>query len=195
MPAVERNDYLELEILKEVELSPQQNNRALAAKLGCNVRLTHSLLKKLINHGYLEVKKLNSRNWHYFLTSEGFAEKARKTYKFFEFSMNFYQDARESSSNICKALAEDGRRNIAFIGSGNLAEIVFISLKEWKLNLIEVYDEQTGKKQFMGIPIQHYKFVPQTEADAVMLCRYKHNGLNVDELKKNLSSRFFRIIS
>lgn len=182
MPSVEKNEFLELEILKQVEKNSNLNIRLLATKLNCNVRLTHSLMKKLINRGMLQVRKLNARRWNYRITSKGLAEKARKTYKFFEFSMQFYQEARESSSNICERIAKSGKSTVAFIGTGNLAEIIYVSAKEWNLDLVEVYSAN-GAAHFMGLPVQRLDALPNCSADSVILCMHQYDETTIAILK------------
>jgi len=172
---VDKNEFLELEILKEVERSPRLSTRILAARLGCNIRLTHSLLKKLVEKGSLRVKKLNTRRWDYFLTPRGISEKARKTYQFFEFSMQFYQGARESSSRICQEIAASGKKTVAFIGAGSLAEIVYVSVQEWNLELIEVFGE--GKREFLGYSLMPYRQLSDYTADAIIVCVYDRQHL------------------
>ena len=167
---IEKNELLELEILKHVESSPKQTTRLLASHIGCNLRLTHALLKKLISQGLLDVKKINSRNWHYFLTPKGIANKATKTYKFFEFSMQFYQQARVLSSSLCKRLSKKGIKNIAFFGSGHLAEITYLALKENNLNLMEVYSD--SKSEFLGHTIVPFKQIEDSKADFLIVCVY-----------------------
>jgi predicted transcriptional regulator len=173
---LERNEYLELEILNRVEKTPQLSHRMLAAQLGCNLRLTHALLKKLVNHGLLEVRKLNSRRWTYFLTPSGLSSKASRTYRFFEFSMQFYQDARQRSSEICRELSRNGHHTVAFLGCGNLAEIVYLGVTEWNLELVEVYGK--GKKEFLGKPVLPYDKLSESRADILLDCTFNPNTKN-----------------
>ena len=79
-----KNNLYELEILKQVEKSAHLNNRMVATKLGCSVKLAHGLLKKMVQKGLFNVKKLNSRRWDYYLTPQGISEKARLTYEFLD---------------------------------------------------------------------------------------------------------------
>ena len=170
---LEKNEYLELEILNCVESSPNLSTRVIATRLGCNLRLTHALLKKLINKGLLEVKKENSRKWNYFLTPNGLVEKTKKTYKFFKFSMQFYQNARESSTELCNKLAKNGTYNLAFYGCGNLAEIVYLSLVENQLKLIEVYG--ANRLDFMGCKVMDWEDVKSSKADVLIECIFDKN--------------------
>jgi predicted transcriptional regulator len=156
-----KNSFFELEILKHVEQSAHLNNRMVAGKLNCSVKLAHSLLKKMVQKGFFNIKKLNARRWDYYLTPRGVSEKARLTYEFLEFSMKSYKEARKKSSQVCKNIAETKNRDVVFIGSGDLAEICYLGVKEWGLNLIEVYDD-TNKKRFMDIEIKPFSALINT---------------------------------
>lgn len=167
---LDKNEFLELEILNHVEDSPKLTTRLIATHLGCNLRLTHALLKKLISKGLLDVKKINSRNWHYFLTPKGISEKANKTYKFFEFSMQFYQQARERSSSLCRMLSKTGNSNVAFFGCGQLAEITYLGVQEHKLNLVEVFGD--SRTDFMGHKVISFDKITDSQADSIIVCVY-----------------------
>jgi len=168
---LDRNALLELEILKHVEETPRLNNRMAAAKLGCSVKLAHAVLSKMVGRGLLHVKKLHSRRWDYFLTPKGMAEKVRLTYEFLDFSMRFYQEARKASSKVCRDLAEEGKRRVAFIGSGDLAEIVYLGVKEWGLELVGVFDGDGGGS-FLGHPVEPLSDARESRADALVVCLY-----------------------
>lgn len=170
MPSLEKHDLLELELLKHVEQTPRLNNRMAASKLGCSVKLAHELLKKMVARGSLHVRKLHARRWDYFLTPKGIAEKARLTYEFLDFSMQFYHEARRQSSRVCRDLAESKRRTVAFLGAGDLAEIVYLGVKEWTLELAEVYDDT--RKEFLGQPVRPLAKLAASQADAIIVCLY-----------------------
>ncbi len=173
MPPLEKNQLLELEILKHVETTPRLNNRLAAAKLGCSVKLSHELLKKMVSKGLLHVSKLHSRRWDYFLTPQGLAEKARITREFLSFSKYFYQEARKASSMLCRKLHEQGIHQVALIGSGDLAEIVYLGVKEWRLEIIEVFDNRPG--EFFGIQAKPFAATEKSLAEALIICIYDEN--------------------
>jgi len=169
--SIDKSALLEFEILKHVEETPRLNNRLAATKLGCSVKLAHATLSKMVGRGLLHVKKLHARRWDYFLTPKGIAEKARLTYEFLDFSMRFYQEARKASSRVCRGLAEAGKKRVAFIGSGDLAEIVYLGVKEWGLELVEVFDDNGGGT-FLGHPVFPLEKARESRADAMILCLY-----------------------
>lgn len=170
MPQIEKNEILELEILKHVEGSSLLNNRMAAVKLGCSVKLAHELLRKMVERGLLHIKKHHSRRWDYFLTGSGMAEKARLTYEFIGFSMYFYHEARKESSKVCRMISESGGKTVAFIGCGDLSEIVYLGVKEWNLELVEVYGD--GRKNFLGLPVAPIHLANESKAEAIIVCLY-----------------------
>ncbi|MCX6985700.1 MAG: hypothetical protein NT118_13275 [Lentisphaerae bacterium] len=170
MPTPEKNELFELEILKHVESTPRLNNRMAASKLGCSVKLAHALLSKMVDKGLLHVTKHHARRWDYFLTPRGISEKARITYEFIDFSMQFYHEARRESSRVCRTLAESGKKEVAFLGDGELAEIAYLGVKEWGLELKEVYGEK--KKEFLGHKVLPFDSADSSSSEAIIVCLY-----------------------
>ncbi len=170
MVKAQKHDLMELEILKHVDETPLLNNRKAANKLGCSVKLAHQLLGNMVSRGLLHVKKHHSRRWDYFLTPKGIAEKARLTYEFLDFSMQFYKEARKTSSQVCKDIAASGKKTVAFLGAGDLAEIVYLGVKEWGLELTEVFAE--NHKKFLDISTKPLSSLDESEADVIIVCLY-----------------------
>ena len=167
----DQSEFHELEILKSVDANPCLNNRKAASKLGVSVKLAHKILTNMVGKGYLSIKKENSRNWHYFLTPNGFMEKARLTMSFFQFSMQFYKDARRKSAQLCRNLAENNRHSVILLGTGELAEITYLGIQEWKLEIVTVIDPDGLNENFMGYTTNSIdcKFPPH---DAIIVCCY-----------------------
>ncbi len=169
---MDQRALLELEILKHVEQSPRLNNRAAAGKLNVSVKLAHEILKKMVGKGLLHVKKEHARRWDYFLTPTGISEKTRLTYEFLEFSMQFYREARRRSAQLCRDLSEARIKRVAFIGAGELAEIVYLGVVEWGLTLEEVYDAGKDGHKFMGLPVKPLSRLPDAGSERLIVCLY-----------------------
>ena len=166
----DQSEYHEFEILKSVDEDSHLNNRKAASKLGVSVKLAHTILNRMVKKGLLNIKKENSRKWHYFLTPSGIVEKARLTMSFFDFSMQFYKEARKLSAQLCKDLSIDGRKDVVLIGAGELAEIVYLGVQEWKLNLLDVVKLPNEPDTFMGI--ETVNEIPDKSFDALIVCTY-----------------------
>jgi predicted transcriptional regulator len=170
MNLLEKHDQYELEILNHVEETPLLTNRILASKLGCSIKLAHLVLTGMVDRGLLHVKKLHSRRWDYFLTPKGISEKARLTYEFLDFSMKFYSEARKKSSQVCRDIAEGGMKEVGLIGADDLAEIVYLGIKEWNLELISVYAED--KAELLGHKCRPYDEIKDFKGDSLIVCLY-----------------------
>lgn len=172
MPNLDKHALYELDILKHVETSSRLNNRMVAAKLGVSIKLAHEVLKRMVEKGLLHVKVVHARRWDYFLTPKGIAAEARLTLEFFEFSMHFYREARRRSAQVCRNLAEKGVRQVAFLGTGDLAEIAYLGVREWDLTLTAVYDASDAGSAFMGVPVRPLHELAESPAEAVIVCLY-----------------------
>lgn len=186
MSDLDRHALYELDILRHVEDDPHLSNRMAARKLGVSLKLAHEVLKRMVRKGLLHVQVVNSRHWNYFLTPKGIAEKTRLTLEFLDFSMRFYREARRRSSRVCRDLAEAGHQRVAIIGSGDLAEIVYLGVQEWGLELAAVCAPDGGA--FMGLPVEPLSayrnrlpaIVCMYDAAQPMRGRYVPSGLVTD---------------
>jgi DNA-binding MarR family transcriptional regulator len=168
---IDQHRLYELEVLKHVEQSHRLSNRLAAQKLGVSLKLAHEILKRMVRKGLLHVNVVHSRRWDYFLTPRGIAEKSRLTMEFLDFSMHFYREARRRSAQLCKDLSLAGKRRVAFLGAGDLAEIAYLGVQEWGLELTAVYDDGAGG-EFMKIPVQPLAAIKDDRSDAVIVCLY-----------------------
>lgn len=173
LPPLDPHNLYELDLLKHVEETPRLSNRKAAGKLGVSVKLAHELLKGLVARGLLHVKVVNSRRWDYFLTPKGIAEKARLTLEFLDFSMHFYREARKRSAQVCRDLSGSGARKVVFLGAGDLAEIAYLGLQEWHLELTAVYDTQATT--FMGMDVRPLTQFTAAADTPVIVCLYDTN--------------------
>lgn len=201
MTKLDPHALYELDILRHVEGDSRLNNRLASRKLGVSIKLAHQLLGRMVHKGLLHVRVVHSRRWDYFLTVKGIGEKTRLTLEFLEFSMHFYREARRQSAQLCRDLAEAKHREIAFLGAGELAEITYLGVQEWKLNLRAVYAEDgegeaetgnskletgnpkletrnsklgTGKSaiSFMGVPVRPLCELRSDPRVAIIVCLY-----------------------
>jgi len=169
---MDRHAYHTLQILDHIEKTPHVTNRRVASKLDVSVKLAHSLLSKLVSKGLLHIRKRHSRRWDYFLTPRGIAEKARLTYEFMDFTMQFYRTARRRSAEVLAGLRKGGVERIAFLGAGELAEIAYLGVAEHKLELMQIFDDAHAGEEFMGLPIEKVSEMPKTTAERILVTAY-----------------------
>jgi DNA-binding MarR family transcriptional regulator len=141
-----------LRLLEAVEEDSRVTQRGLATKLGIALGLTNIYLKRLIRKGYIKCVNVQSNRLTYLITPRGIAEKARLTYEFMDYSLRLYSEVRQHLRVILQECAESGRR-VAIFGSGEAAELAYLSLKEFRLEPIAIFDENGGR-EFLGMPVR-----------------------------------------
>lgn len=167
--------FYNYKILEHLEQTPNLTNRIAAEKLGVSVKLTHGVFRKLVKKGWIYTTKRDGRSLFYFLTPKGIAEKVRLTYEFLDFTRQFYQQARRLSSEVCQRLAQSGARKVALLGTGDLAEIVYLGIAEHRLRLTHVFDLSSSSTGFMGMPVLPATGIPSlgtASCDRILVALY-----------------------
>jgi DNA-binding MarR family transcriptional regulator len=143
----------ELTVLEAVELDRHITQRSLAAKLGVALGLTNIYLKRLIRKGYIKCVNVQSNRLLYLITPQGIAEKSRLTYEFMDYSLHLYREVRQHLTQVLRPCHDEGMRRIAVYGTGEAAELAYLSLKEQGLEPVAIFTAEGGGT-FLGIPIR-----------------------------------------
>lgn len=142
----------DLQLLEALEQESRITQRTLAGRLGIALGLTNLYLKRLIRKGYVKCVTVSPNRLVYSLTPKGVSRKARLTYEFMKFSLDFYRDARQHlRRSLAQAVTKQQR--IALYGTGDAAELVFLLTRDMGLELIAVFGPEPGG-QFLGHPVQ-----------------------------------------
>jgi len=141
-----------LQLLEAVEEDSRVTQRGLATKLGIALGLTNIYLKRLVRKGYIKCVNVQSNRLTYLITPRGIAEKARLTYEFIDYSLHLYGEVRQHLREMLRDCAASGHR-VAIFGRGEAAEIAYLSLKEFGLEPIAIFDEASGAR-FLGMPVR-----------------------------------------
>jgi len=143
----------DLQLLEAVQEQSKITQRTLAARLGIALGLTNLYVKRLIHKGYIKCVTVPPNRLVYLITPRGVARKARLTYEFMKYSLDLYRDARRHlRRNLDGRVAQQTR--IAIYGTGEAAELAFLLLKELGLELVAVFDVQSGGR-FLGLPVKN----------------------------------------
>jgi DNA-binding Lrp family transcriptional regulator len=144
--------HRDLRLLEAVEQDSRVTQRTLANKLGIALGLINIYLKRLVRKGYIKCVNVQSNRLTYLITPRGIAEKARLTYEFIDYSLQLYGDVRQHMRAMLAERAVKGCR-VAIYGRGEAAELAYLSLKEFHLEPIAVFDDDGGK-DFLGMPVR-----------------------------------------
>ena len=146
--------HRELKVLEAISANERTTQRGLAAHLGIALGLANLYLKRLVRKGYIKCVTLPANRVLYLITPKGIAEKTRLTYEYMEYSLHLYGQVRRHLRAVLQPLAAAGHKRIAIYGTGEAAELAYLSIKEVGLDLAAVFDEQDGRS-FLGMPVQH----------------------------------------
>ena len=142
----------DLQLLEALEQESVVTQRTLAARLGIALGLTNLYLKRLIRKGYVKCVTVSPNRLMYSLTPKGVTRKAKLTYEFMRYSLDFYHDARRHlHRNLINRVAHG--KHVAIYGTGDAAELVFLLLREMDLNLVAVFGPEPNG-HFLGLPVR-----------------------------------------
>jgi DNA-binding Lrp family transcriptional regulator len=164
---VDLQDQRDLHLLNEVEQNAAVTQRSLSKKLGVALGLTNLYLKRLAHKGYIKITTIPRHRIKYLLTPRGMAEKSRLTYLYMQYSLTYYRDMRERLKVVLTERAKAGAKRIVICGTGELAELAYISLREMDLTLVGFVDGNQGT--FLSYPLWPLEALPNWEFDAVLI--------------------------
>jgi DNA-binding Lrp family transcriptional regulator len=144
--------HRDLKLLEAVEADSRITQRSLASRLGIALGLTNIYLRRLVRKGYIKCVNVQSNRISYLITPRGIAEKARLTYEFMDYSLHLYGEVRQHLRAVLQDCAAADRR-VAIYGRGEAAELAYLSLKEFGLDPVAVFDVDGGQ-EFLGMPVR-----------------------------------------
>ena len=131
---MEKNLERDLEILTAIGEGHPLTQRDLAERLGVALGLTNLYLKRLARKGFIKItdfprKPAARKRLRYLLTPQGISEKTRLTYEHVAYSPSLYRRARQTLRESLSLLPEGGMKRIALYGTGEAAELAYLTLK------------------------------------------------------------------
>jgi hypothetical protein len=105
------------------------------------------------------------------LTPQGFAEKSRLTYLYMEYSLSHYRDMRARLREALSHVANNGRKRVVIYGTGELAELAYLSLREMHMTLVGFVDDGQ-RESFLSYPVWSPEALSGWEFDVVLLADF-----------------------
>ena len=158
----------DLQLLNEVERDAGVTQRSLATKLGIALGLTNLYLKRLARKGHIKITTIPSHRIKYLLTPRGMAEKSRLTYAYMQYSLTYYREMRQRLKQVLTELSQAGAKRVVVYGTGELAELAYLTLREMDLTLVGFVDG--GQAQtFLSYPLWQVEALSGWAYDAVLI--------------------------
>ena len=136
---------------------------------GVALGLANLCLKRLARKGYIKITTIPSHRIKYLLTPKGMAEKSRLTYAYMQYSLNYYREMRERLKQVLTELSQAGAKRIVIYGTGELAELAYLTLREMDLTLVGFVDGGGEGQMFLSYPLWPVEALSGWSYDAVMI--------------------------
>lgn len=157
-----------LRVLEAVEQDQRLTQRGLAGKLGVALGLTNLYLKRLVRKGYIKCVNVKPNRIRYLITPQGISEKARLTLEFMDYSLALYREVRQHLRGVIELSAREGCGRIAICGTGEVAELTYLTLKELGLEPSAIFDVRGGGA-FLGMPVRSVLEHGEVEYDLMIV--------------------------
>jgi hypothetical protein len=172
--------HRDLRVLEAVQQDSRLTQRGLASKLGIALGLANIYLKRMIHKGYIKCVNVQPNRISYLITPRGIAEKARLTYEFMDYSLHLYGEVRQHLREALRECAAAGQR-VAICGSGEAAELAYLSLKESGLDPVAIFDT-AGGGDFLGIRVLPIAEHGAVEFDLIIVATLERSGQQLQAL-------------
>jgi DNA-binding MarR family transcriptional regulator len=172
----------DLLLLTELERDGAVTQRSLAMKLGVALGLTNLYLKRLARKGYIKITTIPSHRIRYLLTPQGFTEKSRLTYLYMQYSLSYYRDMRARLREALLRATENGVKRVVIYGTGELAEMAYLSLREMNMTLVGFVNDGE-RDSFLSYPVWRPEALAGWEFDAVLLANIEQTAGHTEKLK------------
>ncbi len=173
----------DLLLLTELERDGAVTQRSLATKLGVALGLTNLYLKRLARKGYIKITTIPSHRIRYLLTPQGFAEKSRLTYLYMQYSLSHYRDMRARLRDTLLQASANGVKRVVIYGTGELAEMAYLSLREMNMTLVGFVDDGE-RDSFLSYPVWRPEALTGWEFDAVLIADLEQTARHQEKLRQ-----------
>ena len=133
----------EMTLLEQIERNPDVTQASLATQLGVAVGTVNWHLKRLVEKGYVKVKRAERKKLRYIITPEGLALRARLTVDYIERSFDLYRKIRQRVKTHLDVVKDVGYQQVRLIGEGDVADICRLSCLEQDIKIVEYGDVPT----------------------------------------------------
>lgn len=141
----------DLTILEKIEQNPDSTQASLADQLGVAVGTINWHIKRLIDKGYVKVRRAERRKLRYIITPEGIALRARLTVDYIQTSFHMYRLVRERALESLSEVRRTGWDRVRVQGDGDVAEVVRLTCLEQGFTLQD--DESIPELKIEGLKV------------------------------------------
>ena len=166
---LEGASYRELRLLEELEFAPELSQRRLAHRLGIALGVANLLVRNLVTKGYMRATRGGWKRWVYILTPAGVARKVHLTVTYVDRFLNHYRRVRVLLRENLDALTMDVDSRIAIYGTTELAELVYLALRDMGFGRIDFVVPKGHGSVFLGVTVNTLDSIVPTDYARVVV--------------------------
>ena len=141
----------ELELLEHIESNPDVTQASLATQLGVAVGTVNWHIKRLIDKGYVKIKRAERKKLRYIITPEGIAMRALLTVDYIEKQFLLYRNTRQRVREHLEEIKTAGYEKVSIRGEGDVADICRLSCLEQGVTITN--DEHVPVLEISGVKV------------------------------------------
>ena len=111
-------------ILEHIYYNDSLKQRELADKAGISLGMVNTILRRLIEKGWLMAKRINRRNISYVVSPAGIEEIFKRSYRYFKRTIDDVLLYKEGIEWMVSEAAEGGYKTIVLVGNSDLEFLV-----------------------------------------------------------------------
>lgn len=152
-----------LNLLEQIEENPDITQATLADQLGVAVGTVNWHLQRLVEKGYIKVKRAQRKKLRYIITPSGIALRARLTLEYIEWSLLLYRKTRERVIGLLEQVQEAGYQRVQIKvsdqGPDDIMDICRLTCLEQSIEMVKADEagdtpvlEVRGSKVYLHFP-------------------------------------------
>lgn len=127
----------DLVLLEQIQQNPDATQASLANQLGVAVGTINWHIKRLVDKGYVKVRRVERRKLRYLITPEGLALRAHLTLDYIQTSFRLYRLVRQRVSEQLQEIRLAGHQSVRLEGVGDVADVCRLTCLEQGMPIIE----------------------------------------------------------
>jgi DNA-binding MarR family transcriptional regulator len=131
------DEYRDLALLQEIEADPDISQATLAEELGVAIGTVNWHIKRLVEKGFVKVKRARRRKLRYIITPEGIALRARLTVDYIQQSFKLFRHIRKRVSTLLHQLKTMDVHTVRLEADGDVADVCRLTCMEQHFTLTE----------------------------------------------------------
>jgi len=134
---IKDDEFRDLALLQEIEADPDVSQAKLAEDLGVAIGTVNWHIKRLIEKGFIKVKRARRRKLRYIITPEGISLRAKLTLAYVQQSFNLFRKVRKRVLSLLGELDDGDLKVVRLVGQGDIAEVCRLTIMEQHFTLTE----------------------------------------------------------